>query len=286
MKTTSQKNAFPEEDQSNAAGRCIRICLVLYVLSGLLRGYAQCFDCLIITDYVIYGKDTISVQEHLLQSYAEGQELRLLHLGKSLDSRDRIYWRIVGEQVKLVQIQSALVSKDQINQELHILFGRNLDSGPFAVHLPDQMLHGMSGKLLYSGPNMLIICEKDWEIDLFNGRQTGVRQFDNSKTRTSVFVDNQRLLSDFVISSIDWARLPPLTGKEGRVFVAFSGNDQGIIDQVQVLRGLDPVIDKEVIRAIKTIPDWPVFYRRGAFQRFKYNVPIRFSEEERRRHLR
>nr|WP_295929513.1 energy transducer TonB [uncultured Dyadobacter sp.] len=280
-----QKEIDPEEEHNDRGNRCMRICLILYILSGMLRGYGQCFDCLVISDYLIYGKDTISLQEHLFESYAQGQAYRLSHLGKQYtDNRERIYWKIVGEQVKLMAVHSGQASKKQIDEELVMLFGKNLDSGPFPVHLSDRDLHGKSGRVICRGLDMFYIFEKEWEVDFRNGRLTRIEQFDNSKSRTSVFFTNTSLLVDFVYSTINWSKLPPLAGREGRVFVTFSANDQGIVDRVEVLKSLDPVLDREAVRVVKLIPDWPVLYKRGTFSRFKYNLPITFTEEMRKKY--
>lgn len=279
------KEIDPQEEHSECPRRCIRICLILYILSGMLRGYGQCFDCLVISDYLIYGKDTISLREHVFESYAQGQEYRLRHLGKhNTDDRERIYWKIAGDQVKLTAVTSGQASKNQIDEELVMLFGKNLNNGPFPVHLSDRDLHGESGRIICRGLDMFYIFEKEWEVDFRNGRLTRIEQFDNSKSRTSVFFTNPSLLVDFVRSTINWSKLPPLAGREGRVFVTFSANDQGIVDRVEVLKGLDPALDREAVRVVKLIPDWPVLYKRGVFSRFKYNLPIMFTEEMRRKY--
>lgn len=279
------KEIDPQEEHSECPKRCIRICLILYILSGMLRGYGQCFDCLVTSDYLIYGKDTISLREHVFESYAQGQEYRLRHLGKHYtDDRERIYWKIAGDQVKLTAVTSGQASKNQIDEELGMLFGKNLNNGPFPVHLSDRDLHGESGRIICRGLDMFYIFEKEWEVDFRNGRLTRMEQFDNSKSRTSVFFTNSSLLVDFVYSTINWHKLPPLAGREGRVFVTFSANDQGIVDRVEVLKSLDPILDREAVRVVKLIPDWPVLYKRGVFSRFKYNLPINFTEEMRRKY--
>lgn len=280
IKVEYQKEIYPQEEHNDQRNRCLRICLILYILSGMLRGYGQCFDCMVISDYLIYGKDTISLREHLFESYAQGQEYRLRHLGKHYnDNRERIYWKIVGEQVKLMAVHSGQASKSQIDEELVILFGKNLDNGPFPVHLSDRDLHGISGRAICRGLDMFFIFEKEWEVDFRNGRLARIEQFNNSKSRTSVFFTNPTLLVNFVYSTINWNNLPPLAGREGRVSIAFSANDQGIVDQAEILRGLDPVLNQEAVRVVKLIPDWPVLYQRGTFSRFKYNLPISFTEE-------
>ena len=51
----------------------------------------------------------------------------------------------------------------------------------------------------------------------------------------------------------------------------------GSITDVKVLRGVDPALDKEAIRVIKSMPKWKPGKQRGKPVRVSFNLPITFT---------
>ncbi len=73
---------------------------------------------------------------------------------------------------------------------------------------------------------------------------------------------------------------PPVAaenGISGRVVVGFVVERDGSISNVQVLRGVDPSLDKEAIRVVKAMPKWNPGMQNGSPVRVKYNVPVTFK---------
>ena len=52
--------------------------------------------------------------------------------------------------------------------------------------------------------------------------------------------------------------------------------DGSIVDPV-VVRSVDPYLDKEALRVIKTMPKWKPGKQRGKAVRVKYTVPVTFK---------
>ncbi len=66
-------------------------------------------------------------------------------------------------------------------------------------------------------------------------------------------------------------------GIQGRVILQFVVNADGSIDNdIKVLRGVDPVLDAEAIRVIKSMPKWTPGMQRGKNVRVNYTLPINF----------
>ena len=65
-------------------------------------------------------------------------------------------------------------------------------------------------------------------------------------------------------------------GIQGRVICAFVVNRDGSVVDAEVLRGVDPSLDKEALRVIGTMPKWTPGKQRGKPVRVKYTVPITF----------
>ena len=73
---------------------------------------------------------------------------------------------------------------------------------------------------------------------------------------------------------------PPIAaenGMSGRVVVGFVVERDGSISHVQVLRGVDPSLDKEAVRVVKSMPKWNPGMQNGSPVRVKYNVPVQFK---------
>ncbi len=66
-------------------------------------------------------------------------------------------------------------------------------------------------------------------------------------------------------------------GISGRVFVQFDINGKGDIANVIVVRGVDPSIDKEAIRVVKSSPKWTPGKQRGRPVRVRFTFPIVFQ---------
>lgn len=66
-------------------------------------------------------------------------------------------------------------------------------------------------------------------------------------------------------------------GREGRVFVSFIITEQGGIEQASVLKSLDPELDAEALRLIKTMPTWTPAKQGGQPVACRFNLPVNFK---------
>ena len=69
-------------------------------------------------------------------------------------------------------------------------------------------------------------------------------------------------------------------GIQGRVTCAFVVNQDGSIVDIEVLRGLDPSLDKEAVRVISIMPKWKPGKQRNKPVRVKFNLPIQFRLQQ------
>lgn len=65
-------------------------------------------------------------------------------------------------------------------------------------------------------------------------------------------------------------------GIQGRVQMAFVVERDGSVSNVQVLKGVDPLLDKEAIRVISSSPKWTPGKQRGKPARVQYTIPVLF----------
>jgi periplasmic protein TonB len=62
----------------------------------------------------------------------------------------------------------------------------------------------------------------------------------------------------------------------GVVIVSFDVNRQGTVDNIKVERGIHPMLDKEAIKAVESMPRWKPGVRHGKPVIVKFIIPVRF----------
>lgn len=86
---------------------------------------------------------------------------------------------------------------------------------------------------------------------------------------------DQQLLK-FIANAIKYPVIAQENGIQGRVVVSFVVNRDGTVVDAEVVRGVDPSLDREAIRVVNTMPKWKPGMQRGKPVRVKYTVPIMF----------
>lgn len=83
-------------------------------------------------------------------------------------------------------------------------------------------------------------------------------------------------LLNYINKAIRYPVIAQENGVQGRVVCSFIIDKTGKVVDAQVMRGIDPALDKEALRVVNTIPDWKPGRQRGKPVRVKYTVPITF----------
>lgn len=86
-------------------------------------------------------------------------------------------------------------------------------------------------------------------------------------------------LLQYVMNEIVYPEAARENNVQGRVFIRFCVTATGEIGQVQVLRGVDPEIDAEAVRAVKTIKGFRPGKQGGVAVPVWYQLPINFKLE-------
>ena len=58
--------------------------------------------------------------------------------------------------------------------------------------------------------------------------------------------------------------------------VSFVVERDGSITDVQVVRSVDPSLDREALRVVRSMPKWIPGKQKGQAVRVKYNMPVSF----------
>lgn len=90
------------------------------------------------------------------------------------------------------------------------------------------------------------------------------------------FPGGQGALMSYLSQNIRYPVVAQENGVQGRVTVSFVVERDGSITDVTVVRSVDPSLDKEAVRVIKSMPKWNPGKQNGSPVRVKYNVPVSF----------
>lgn len=83
-------------------------------------------------------------------------------------------------------------------------------------------------------------------------------------------------LMNYISSNVRYPADALAAGIEGRVTTMFIIERDGTLSNVQILRGIDPSLDAEALRVIRSMPTWKPGYQNDKPVRTRYTVPVNF----------
>ena len=83
-------------------------------------------------------------------------------------------------------------------------------------------------------------------------------------------------LMKFLSSHIKYPVVAEENGIQGRVIATFVVERDGSITDVRVVKSVDPSLDKEAIRVLKSMPKWIPGKQNGSAVRVKFTLPVTF----------
>jgi len=90
------------------------------------------------------------------------------------------------------------------------------------------------------------------------------------------FPGGQGALLQFLAKSIKYPVIAQQNGIQGRVTCSFVVGKDGVIRNIEVIRGVDPSLDLEATRVISMMPKWKPGMQKGKEVSVKYTVPVTF----------
>lgn len=116
------------------------------------------------------------------------------------------------------------------------------------------------------------------EID----RETDISQSEDKEYSMGVieqkpeFPGGESALYDYLSSHINYPAQAAEEGVQGRVIVQFTITKTGKIENVSVVRGRHPALDKEALRVVKSMPNWTPGRQDGRAVNVQHTLPITF----------
>ena len=81
---------------------------------------------------------------------------------------------------------------------------------------------------------------------------------------------------NWVMKNLRYPEIAAENGISGKVYIQFVVNSKGQVEDVKVIRGVDPSLEKESIRVVMSSPKWVPGRQRGKAVRVQFNMPINF----------
>jgi len=185
-------------------------------------------------------------------------------------------WIVQNNHIYLQSINGKNTTAD-----LKAVFPEKFDHGLILADWIDTTLFAPYGKMLYCGG--VLFTESTFEYELAfrisKGKIISVEKCDNTKTNP---LKDEYHLRDLIQNNIIWGNLPEADSIKRKVFVqAISADSLGMIDSVRIVRGVNELYDREAIRIVKTIPEWPLIYRHGKVYNW-WIFPISFDRSDKK----
>lgn len=90
------------------------------------------------------------------------------------------------------------------------------------------------------------------------------------------FPGGQATMMRWLSDNIKYPAVAQENGIDGRVVVNFIVEKDGTLSDVNVIRGVDPSLDKEAVRVIQSMPNWKPGMQKNEAVRVRYALPVVF----------
>ena len=89
--------------------------------------------------------------------------------------------------------------------------------------------------------------------------------------------DAEKGFREWVMSNTVYPAEAKENGITGRVFIEFTIDKDGSVTDVKLMRGVDPLLDAEALRVIRSSPKWTPGKHGGKLVKVKYTFPLYFQ---------
>ena len=90
------------------------------------------------------------------------------------------------------------------------------------------------------------------------------------------FTGGQASLLKYLATRIKYPAIAQENGIQGRVSCSFVVDTDGSLKNIEVIRGIDPSLDREAVRVIREMPKWNPGVQNNMAVAVKYTVPVTF----------
>jgi protein TonB len=82
---------------------------------------------------------------------------------------------------------------------------------------------------------------------------------------------------EWVQKQTKYPEVATINGIHGKVYITFIVENDGSVTNVKVVKGVDPLIDDEAVKAVKSSPKWTPGKQKGVAVRVSYIIILNFQ---------
>ncbi|MBN1820527.1 MAG: energy transducer TonB [Prolixibacteraceae bacterium] len=94
---------------------------------------------------------------------------------------------------------------------------------------------------------------------------------------TPEFSGGMKALQEFVLQNIQYPEIAKRDSITGIVYVQFVINQIGKVSNVEIKKGVHPLLDEEALRVVKMLPAWKPGKVRGKQVDVEFILPVKFE---------
>lgn len=92
-----------------------------------------------------------------------------------------------------------------------------------------------------------------------------------------VYPGGEKALKTFITENIRYPKEAVTKRISGKVYVTFVIDENGKVVDAKIARGVDPLLDEEALRVIKSMPDWTPGTNKGVKVKVSFTMPVQFA---------
>ena len=169
--------------------------------------------------------------------------------------------QVVNENGKLVRVKQPIPMPEGVSD-----YAVGFDAGAFSggnVHKKTALMSTYSETIIIHEEEM----ESQSKDDYIHASVEVMPQFPGGDAAVLKYINDNMVYPEEAQEN----------GIQGNVMLSFYIETDGSISEITVVRGIDPLLDTEAIRIIKSMPKWTPGMQDGKPVRVKYSIPVRFK---------
>ena len=127
--------------------------------------------------------------------------------------------------------------------------------------------------------------DTDIEVPIYSYREDVVEEVIDEEEIPVVLVEQKpsfmggdaNTFSRWISQHLEYPEIAKETGLKGKVILQFTIRKDGSLGDIKLLRGMDPVMDREAIRVVGTSPRWEPGRQRDRAVNVTYQFPVIFE---------
>lgn len=186
-------------------------------------------------------------------------------------------WEIRNDSLYLNALLNCCGTKILDTDSINLIYKEYGSDHLFANWVNNKVYHpfGLLIKVLHDRS----FYEYDREFIIVNGLLEQIINYDNRQSKESIYSKNPELLLHFWLENIDWNKVEKYNLENAKVIVLqFEVGKNRKAINIEVMKSANELCDIEIIKALKKLPEWEIYYQKGQIFNVKWNIPVQLDK--------